>query len=159
PWRSAKAAIQRGYRSAETSNHLTSRPVTFFTTHCPFVFTVSQRLVPGGHKLATTAQDQTGTTPLNEDVFMLPIDPGDGPGSVTPAQPLHDIVPFQAMAYGGTIIRPGAVAGGGTRNARDGGHVSCEVIERALATVARDPGELPWLMTELAASRLWVPLP
>ena len=109
--------------------------------------------------MATTAQDQTGTTPLNEDVFMLPIDPGDGPGSVTPAQPLHDIVPFQAMAYGGTIIRPGAVAGGGTRNARDGGHVSCEVIERALATVARDPGELPWLMTELAASRLWVPLP
>ena len=90
---------------------------------------------------------------------MLPIDPGDGPGSVTPAQPLHDIVPFQAMAYGGTIIRPGAVAWGGTRDARDGGYSSCEVIERALATVARDPGELPWLMTELAASRLWVPLP
>ncbi len=90
---------------------------------------------------------------------MLPIDPGDGPGSVTPAQPLHDIVPLQAMAYGGTIIRPGAVAWGGTRNARDGGYSSCEVIERALATATRDPGELPWLLAELAASRLWVPLP
>ena len=49
---------------------------------------------------------------------MLSIDPGDGPGSaghaVTPAQPLTDIVPLQAMANGGTIIRPGAVAWGGT---------------------------------------------
>jgi SseB protein N-terminal domain len=97
---------------------------------------------------------------------MLPIDPGDGPGSVTPAQPLRDtahplrdIVPLQAMAHGGTIIRPGAVAWGGTRDARDGGYSSCEVIERALATVTRNPAELPGLLAELAASRLWVPLP
>jgi len=97
---------------------------------------------------------------------MLPIDPGDGPGSVTPAQPLRDtaqplrnIVPFQAMAHGGTIIRPGAVAWGGMRDARDEGYSSCEVIERALAAVARAPAGLPVLLGELAACRLWVPLP
>jgi hypothetical protein len=121
---------------------------------------------------------------------MLPIDPGDGPGSSLSGgrppdategapgssngryfghaltatqplsdQPLRDIVPPQAMAHGGTIIRPGAVAWGGMRDARDGGYSSCEVIERALATTARNPGELPALLAELAASRLWVPLP
>lgn len=90
---------------------------------------------------------------------MLPIDPGDGPGSVTPAQPLRDIVPLQAMAHGTTIIRPGAVAWGGTRDGRDGGYASCEAIERALAAVTRNPAGLPGLLTELAASRLWVPLP
>jgi hypothetical protein len=63
------------------------------------------------------------------------------------------------MAHGGTIIRPGAVAWGGRRDARDGGYASCEVIERALAGLARDPGELPGLLAELAASRLWIPLP
>jgi len=72
---------------------------------------------------------------------------------------LRDIVPSQAMAHGGTIIRPGAVAWGGLRDARDGGYVSCEVIERALAGLARDPGDLAGLLAELAASRLWVPLP
>jgi hypothetical protein len=87
---------------------------------------------------------------------MLPIDSGDGLGSVTPAptQPLRDIVPLQAMAYGGTIIRPGAVAWGGTREAR-----GCEAIERTLAAVAADPAELPRLLAELATTRLWVPLP
>ena len=85
---------------------------------------------------------------------MLPIDPGDGPGSVTPPPPLKDIVPPQAMARGGTIIRPGAVAWGGTRQA--GG---CEGIERALAAAAANPAELPGLLTELASARLWVPLP
>ncbi|MGH3249289.1 MAG: SseB family protein [Trebonia sp.] len=90
---------------------------------------------------------------------MLPIDPGDGPGSPTPAQPLRDIVPLQAMAHGGTIIRPGAVAWGGTPDARDGGYASCEAIERALAAVAANPGELPGLLAELATTRLWVPLP
>jgi hypothetical protein len=97
---------------------------------------------------------------------MLPIEPGDGPGSVTPAQPLRDtaqppgnIVPRQAMAHGGTIIRPGAVAWGGMRDARDEGYSSCEVIERTLAAVARNPAALPALLAELAACRLWVPLP
>jgi hypothetical protein len=90
---------------------------------------------------------------------MLPIDPADDPGSVPPAQPLRDIVPLQAIAHGGTIIRPGAVAWGGMREATDGGYSSCEVIERALAAVVRNPAQLPGLLAELAASRLWVPLP
>jgi hypothetical protein len=60
---------------------------------------------------------------------------------------------------GATIIRPGAVAWGGPPDARDGGYSSCEAVERALAAVARNPAELPGLLTELAPSRLWVPLP
>jgi hypothetical protein len=102
---------------------------------------------------------------------MLPIDPGDGQGSVTPARPVEDIVPFsdnslfkdrvpaQAMSRGGTIIRPGAVAWGGMRDSTDSGYSSCEAIERILATVAADPGQLPGLLTELSTTRLWVPLP
>jgi hypothetical protein len=60
---------------------------------------------------------------------------------------------------GTTIIRPGAVAWGGLPDARDGGYSSCEAVERALAAVARNPAELPGLLSELAPSRLWVPLP
>jgi hypothetical protein len=65
------------------------------------------------------------------------------------------------MANGGTIIRPGAVAWGGGA----GGHPqarrysSCEAVERALAAVVADPAQLPGLLTELATTRLWVPLP
>jgi SseB protein N-terminal domain len=96
---------------------------------------------------------------------MLPIDPGDGQGSVTPARPVEDIVPFrdmvpaQAMSRGGTIIRPGAVAWGGMRDSADSGYSSCEAIERILAAVAADAGELAALLTELATTQLWVPLP
>ena len=96
---------------------------------------------------------------------MLPIDPGDGQGSVTPARPVEDIVPLrdmmpaQAMSRGGTIIRPGAVAWGGMRDSTDSGYSSCEAIERILASVAADPGQLPDLLTELSTTRLWVPLP
>ncbi|HXT88740.1 MAG TPA: SseB family protein [Trebonia sp.] len=89
---------------------------------------------------------------------MLPIDPGDGPGSVTPTQPLHDTVPPQATPHGGMIIRPGAVAWGGMRESTNRS-ASCEAIERALAAAAANPAELPGLLTELAATRLWVPLP
>lgn len=101
---------------------------------------------------------------------MLPIDLGGGPGScppggggpagppmVSPTQPLTDIVPLQAMPHGGTIIRPGAVAWGGTRAVNR--HASCEAIERALASAAASPAGLPALLVELAAARLWVPLP
>jgi hypothetical protein len=96
---------------------------------------------------------------------MLPIDPGDGQGSVTPARPAQDIVPFrdrvpaQAMSRGGTIIRPGAVAWGGMRDSTDSGYSSCEAIERILAAVAADLGQLPGLLTELTTTQLWVPLP
>lgn len=88
---------------------------------------------------------------------MLPTDPGNGPGGVTPAPPLTDILPLQATPHGGTIIRPGAVAWGGARSVNH--HVSCEAIERALASATASPAELPALLTELAATRLWVPLP
>jgi SseB protein N-terminal domain len=112
---------------------------------------------------------------------MLPIDPGDGQGGapegqnshgsehafvppqplrdITPARPLRDIVPAQAMAHGGTIIRPGAVAWGGLRDARDSRYSSGESIERILASALADPGLLPALLAELAGTRLWVPLP
>src|SRR3984957_19284627 len=78
---------------------------------------------------------------------------------VSPARPLRDIVPAQAMAHGGTIIRPGAVAWGGLRDARDSGYSSGESIERILASAIADPGLLPALLAELAGTRLWVPLP
>jgi hypothetical protein len=85
--------------------------------------------------------------------------------TASPAQPLRDILPPQgmppspqAMPRGGTIIRPGAVAWRGMRDARDTGYGSCETIERTLATVLRNPGELSGLFAELAGTRLWVPL-
>lgn len=81
---------------------------------------------------------------------MLPIDPADGPAQAVAAQ---------AIAHGGTIIRPGAVAWGGSRDAQDGGYSSCEAIERTLAEVTRDVRRFPGLFTELASARLWVPLP
>jgi hypothetical protein len=80
-------------------------------------------------------------------------------GDATPARPLRDIVPAQAMAHGGTIIRPGAVAWGGLRDPRDSRYSSGESIERILASAIADPGLLPALLAELAGTRLWVPLP
>ena len=91
---------------------------------------------------------------------MLPIDPRDGQGSVTPTQPFSIILPAPAMAHGGTtIIRPGAVAWGGLRGHRDQDGSSCEAIERSLGAVTRDAGQLPGLIDELTRTRLWVPLP
>jgi hypothetical protein len=78
---------------------------------------------------------------------------------VIPARPLRDIVPAQAMAHGGTIIRPGAVAWGGLRDSRQSRYSSGESIERILASAIVDPGQLPALLAELAGTRLWVPLP
>jgi hypothetical protein len=89
---------------------------------------------------------------------MLPIDPGDGQGSVIPTQPARDILPAQAMTHGGTtIIRPGAIAWGGQPH--DHGYPSCEAVERSLGSVIRDAGQLPGLLVELTRTRLWVPLP
>ena len=82
-----------------------------------------------------------------------------GPTAVVPTETLPHAMPPQAMAHGGTIIRPGAVAWGGSRRAQVGGYSSCEAIERSLAEVTRDPGRFPGLLAELAAVRLWVPLP
>jgi len=94
---------------------------------------------------------------------MLPIDPADAPGGgVTPAQPLPssaDVLPAQAMANGGTLVRPGAVAWGGSKDAPDGAYSSCEVIEQVLAAAIKDPERMDDLLVELARARLWVPLP
>jgi hypothetical protein len=94
---------------------------------------------------------------------MLPIDPDDDPGDgVPPAQPLPppaDVLPAQAMAHGGTFVRPGAVAWGGTRAAPDGAYSSCEAVEQVLAAVIKDPDRMDDLLDELARARLWVPLP
>jgi hypothetical protein len=94
---------------------------------------------------------------------MLPIDPADGPGGgAVPAQPLPppaDVLPAQAMAHGGTFVRPGALAWGGTKEAPDGAYSSCEAVEQALATVVKDPDRMEDLLDELSRARLWVPLP
>jgi hypothetical protein len=92
---------------------------------------------------------------------MLPIDPGDGQGSVTPAQPSHGspVLPEQAMAYGSTILRPGAVAWGSLRDALEGAYPSCEAVEQLLALVMSDTGQLGILLAELTKTRVWVPLP
>jgi SseB protein C-terminal domain/SseB protein N-terminal domain len=93
---------------------------------------------------------------------MLPIDPA-GRGGITPAPPLPppppvDILPAQAMARGGTFVRPGAVAWGGTKDTRDGAYSSCEAVEQVLAAVVKDPERVNDLLDELARARLWVPL-
>jgi len=88
---------------------------------------------------------------------VLPIESAGTRDRVAPAVPQG--IPPQAMAHGGTIIRPGAVAWGGSRDAHHGGYSTCEAIERTLADVTRDPGRFPGLIAELATARLWVPLP
>jgi SseB protein C-terminal domain/SseB protein N-terminal domain len=95
---------------------------------------------------------------------MLPIDPADFPGGGVPAQPLPppppaDVLPAQAMAYGGTLVRPGAVAWGGVRDVPDGAYSSCEVVEQVLTAAIKDPERMDDLLWELARARLWVPLP
>ncbi len=94
---------------------------------------------------------------------MLPIDPDDDQGDgVVPAQPPPppaDVLPARAMAYGGTFVRPGAVAWGGVRSAPDGAYSSCEAVEQALTAVVKDGDRIGDLLGELARVRLWVPLP
>lgn len=79
-----------------------------------------------------------------------------------PAQPLPPpaaVLPAQAMAYGGTFVRPGAVAWGGTRDAPDGAYSSCEAVEQVLTAVIKDADRMQDLLDELSRARLWVPLP
>jgi SseB protein N-terminal domain len=115
------------------------------------------RYLPGGRwppvppEGAPDGQGRHGIGPAAAPVQPLP--------DVIPARPLRDIVPAQAMAHGGTIIRPGAVAWGGLRDSRESRYSSGESIERILASVIADPGQLPALLAELAGTRLWVPLP
>jgi hypothetical protein len=98
---------------------------------------------------------------------MGPIEPAAGPGDgAIPLQPLPaqspsltGSVPAQAMAHGGTFVRPGAVAWGGTGEAPDGAYSSCETVEQVLAAAVKDPDRLNDFLDELARARLWVPLP
>jgi len=98
---------------------------------------------------------------------MGPIEPAAGPGDgAIPLQPLPaqspsltGSVPAQAMAHGGTFVRPGALAWGGTGEAPDGAYSSCETVEQVLAAAVKDPDRLNDFLDELARARLWVPLP
>jgi hypothetical protein len=93
---------------------------------------------------------------------MLPIDPADGQGGVMPVQPLSpsaSVPGVQATARGGTFVRPGAVAWGGTSTAPDGAYSSCEAVEQVLAAVIKDDSRMNDLLDELARARLWIPLP
>jgi hypothetical protein len=93
---------------------------------------------------------------------MLPIDPADGQGGVMPVQPLPspaNVPGVQAVARGGTFVRPGAVAWGGTPTAPDGAYSSCEAVEQVLAAAIKDDSRMNDLLDELARARLWIPLP
>ncbi len=117
---------------------------------------------------------------------MLPIDPSDGPGSFLPGdQPPSPpkAARWQTATPGTRMPRAAAhrycaPSGDGERrhdhpsrrrrlgrHQRNGGpqprrrYSSCEAIERALAAVVAEPRRLPGLLTELATTRLWVPLP
>ena len=90
---------------------------------------------------------------------MLPIESAGTRGRVASATAVPQAIPPQAMAHGGTIIRPGAVAWGGSRDAYHVGYSTCEAIERTLADVIREPGRFPGLIAEIATARLWAPLP
>lgn len=93
---------------------------------------------------------------------MLPTDPAAGQGGATPARSPRshaDIVPARALARGGTVVRPGAVAWGGSAGTRDGAYSSCDAVEQALSAVAGDAGRMSGLLDELARARVWVPLP
>ena len=114
------------------------------------------RYLPGGSPPVPPEGAPDGQGRHGTGRAATPAQPLRDVGSV---RPLRDIVPAQAMAHGGTIIRPGAVAWGGLRDPRDSGYSSGESIERILASAAADPGLLPALLAELASTRLWVPLP
>jgi hypothetical protein len=123
-----------------------------FTTYRLIVFTIR-----------TTKQLRTfDVHKSSEEDAMLPIDPA-GQEGIVPAQPLPplppvDVLPAQAMARGGTFVRPGAIAWGGTRDAPDGAYSSCESVEQVLTAVVKDPERMSDLLDELARARLWVPL-
>jgi hypothetical protein len=71
-------------------------------------------------------------------------------------QPRVPADPTQAMAHGGTFVRPGAFAWG--RPGEPDGAGSA-VIEDALAAAVKDQDRITDLLDELRQARLWVPLP
>lgn len=88
---------------------------------------------------------------------------GESPPARAAAGP--DIVPAQALAQGGTFVRPGAIVWGEARGGASAEpDASCEVVEKALAAMApvfgnADDGQVCDLLDELARARVWVPLP
>lgn len=96
---------------------------------------------------------------------MSPLDPVTGPepgGSPEPGTGprASEIIPTQAVAHGGTFVRPGAIAWGGVPGPAEAPPLkdSGEVVEKALAamTAGGHPNDL---LDELARARVWVPLP
>ncbi len=68
------------------------------------------------------------------------------------------------IPYGGTFLRPGAIAwdgllSPGLRSAARADYCSCEVVEQAITAALADLNRLPDLLSELADARLWLPLP
>jgi len=95
---------------------------------------------------------------------MIPIDPADDqdgrrPGTDPGRPAVSGPLPAQAMAHGGTFVRPGAFAWGRGAAAPSAPDASCEVIEQALAAAAKDADRVSELLDELSRARLWLPLP
>ena len=98
---------------------------------------------------------------------MVPNDPATAPGGIprprSSAIPGHAVpgqaVHGQAMARGGRLVRPGAVAWGEAPGAAAGTYVPCEAVERILDSVVKDAERMNDLLDELARARVWVPLP
>lgn len=93
---------------------------------------------------------------------MVPNDPATAPDGVwrqRPSRPAANAVPAHAVAHGGTVVRPGAVAWGEAPGAPGGAYSSCEVVEQVLAAVVKDADRMNDLLDELARARVWVPLP
>ena len=79
---------------------------------------------------------------------MLPIDPASSASAVS----------AQAIAHGGTYLRPGAMAWGRGPGEPDGAYSTCDTVEQALAAVIKDADRMDDLLDELSRGRLWVPL-
>lgn len=84
---------------------------------------------------------------------MAPLDSATGPEDAP-----SDIVPRQAVAYGGTFVRPGAIAWGAAAPGEAPPDATCEVVEKALAALTAG-GHPDDLLDELARARVWIPLP
>lgn len=120
---------------------------------------------------------------------MFPVDSASGPdesprarisrppqaGGVPPQRAGDDPAPEgapappgpapEALAQGGTFVRPGALAWGDAPGGRRTGPgagddaLADEVLEKALAALAGDDRRACDLLDELARARVWIPLP
>lgn len=88
---------------------------------------------------------------------------GDPPPPDATAPP--DFTPAQALAQGGTFVRPGALAWGNAPGGQRAGQepadevLADEVLEKTLVALAGDDGRICDLLDELARARVWIPLP